>query len=98
MPLRVRRLPQAVEDAFDIWATIAVDNERAADRLVARFYAAEDLLAAFPEIGEARPEIATDLRKWTVSPYVMLYRVTDIAVEVVRIVHGARDLPKLFEP
>ena len=33
---------------FDIWATIAVDNQRGADRLVERFYAAEDLLAAFP--------------------------------------------------
>jgi toxin ParE1/3/4 len=57
---------------FDIWATIAVDSERAADRLIARFYAAEELLGAFPEIGEARTEIAAELRKWTVTPYVML--------------------------
>lgn len=98
MPLRVRRLPQAVDDLFDIWATLAVDNEHAADRLIERFYAAEDLLGAFPEIGEARPEIAMDLRKWTVSPYVMLCRVTSDAVEIVRVVHGARDLPGLFEP
>ncbi len=82
---------------FDIWATIAVDSQSAADRLAARFYAAEDLLGAFPEIGEARPEIAADLRKWTVSPYVMLYRVTADAVEIVRVVHGARDLPALFD-
>ena len=83
---------------FDIWATIAVHSERAADRLIARFYAAEELLASFPEIGEARTEIAADLRKWTVTPYVMLYRIAAGAVEIVRIVHGARDLPALFEP
>lgn len=83
---------------FEVWATIAINSPHAADRLVARLYAAEDLLGEHPQIGEARPEIAKDLRKWTVEPYVMLYRITDDAVEIVRVVHGARNLTALFEP
>jgi toxin ParE1/3/4 len=83
---------------FEIWVRIAVDSPRAADRMVTRFYAAEDLLGEHPEIGEARPEIARDLRKWTVAPYVIFYRIAADAVEIVRFIHGAQDFSALFDP
>lgn len=97
MPLKVRRLPQAADDMFEIWAAVAAHNARAADRLIDRFYDAEEVLGRNPEIGEARPEIAPDFRKWTVAPYVMFYRVTADAVEVVRVLHGARDFEAVFD-
>ncbi|MGH6957416.1 MAG: type II toxin-antitoxin system RelE/ParE family toxin [Caulobacteraceae bacterium] len=90
--LRLLRQPAAEDDLLDIWATVALDKPMAADRLIRRFYAAEDLLAEFPEIGEARPDLAPGLRKWTVGSYLMLYRVSDEDVVVVRVLHGARDL------
>ena len=93
----MRRLARADEDIFDIWATIATDSPRAADRLVQRFYAAEDLLAQFPEIGEARSDLAPEIRKWTVGAYLMLYRVTEDAVVIVRVLYGARDLPSVLD-
>lgn len=93
MKLKVHRLPQADDDLWEIWATIALERPKAADRFVSRIYAAEDLLCEFPQLGEARPELAADLRKWTVGPYLMLYRLMPDAIEVVRILHGAQDLP-----
>ena len=93
MPNRVRRLPKADDDLWELWAAIAIDKPKAADHFVQRIYAAEDLLADFPEIGEARPEFAPGLRKWTVGPYLMFYRVTPAGIDIVRIVHGAQDLP-----
>jgi toxin ParE1/3/4 len=97
VPHRVRRLPQADEDIFDIWANIATDSPTAADRLVQRFYAAEDLIAQFPEIGEARPDLAPEIRKWTVGAYLMFYRVTEDTVLITRVIYGARDLPSALD-
>jgi toxin ParE1/3/4 len=70
-----------------------MDSPKAADRLVQRFYQAEDLLAQFPEIGEARPDLAPDIRKWAVGAYLMFYRVTADTVLITRVLYGARDLP-----
>jgi toxin ParE1/3/4 len=75
---------------------IAIDKPKAADRFVGRIYAAEDLLANFPQIGEARADLAPELRKWTVGPYLMFYRVTPEGIDIVRILHGAQDLPTLM--
>ena len=97
MPLKVRRLPQAVEDLHEIWLNIAVDNERAANRQVERFYAAEDLIADFPEVGEARPDLGPGFRKWTVGSYVMVYKVETKTIAIIRILHGARDRSANFD-
>ena len=80
---------------WELWATIALDKPKAADRFVERIYAAEDLLADFPEIGKARNDVAPGLRKWAVGSYLMFYRVAPDAIEIVRILHGAQDLPAL---
>jgi toxin ParE1/3/4 len=65
--------------------------------LVERVYAAETLLAEFPEIGESRPQLGAHVRKWTVGNYVVFYRVEADAIVIIRILHGARDLGRLFE-
>lgn len=97
MALRTRRLPQAIADLDDIWFEIAADNPRAADRFAGRVYEAEGLLAEFPQLGEARPDLGPDLRKWTVGTYLIVYRIDPDFITVIRILHGARDLPPLFE-
>lgn len=53
-------------------------------------------LAAFLEPGPLRPDIAADARALTVGNYLVLYRLTPAHVEIVRIVHGARDLTTLL--
>jgi toxin ParE1/3/4 len=97
MSLPVERTLEADADLDDIWLRIAVDNVVAADRMISRLEAAEDRLGDFPEIGQARPDVADGLRHWPVPPYLIFYRVGDEAVTIVRIVHGARDLPSLFD-
>lgn len=96
MALEVRRSTLADRDLDDIWLYIAIDNVTAADQLVDRIAAAEDRLALFPRLGKARDDIAPDLRGWTVGDYIVLYRVTLSHLEIVRIVHGARDLGDLL--
>jgi plasmid stabilization system protein ParE len=54
-----------------------------------RFHA----LADNPLMGRLRPEIAPELRYFTVGKYLILYRTVLDGVQIVRIIHGARDLP-----
>jgi toxin ParE1/3/4 len=63
----IQRTAQAEEDLIDIWIYIAQDNPLAADRVLddieERFYT----LADNPLMGRLRPDIAPDLRYFTVS-------------------------------
>jgi len=62
-----------------------------------RFEAAENRLADFPELGPIHPNIGSDARCWVVGDYLILYRVSAGKVEIVRIIHGARDLGEVFD-
>ena len=97
MTRRLRRSEAAESDLDDIWSYIAADSPAAADRVILRILAAEDRLAEFPELAAARPEMRPDLRIWPVGAYLMLYRVDRDAVEIVRIVHGARNLGQALD-
>lgn len=93
---RIRRSAAARRDADEIWLSIAIDSEAAAERLMRRFEAAEDRLADFPELGPIHPDLGSDARYWVVGDYLILYRVSAGDVEIVRIIHGARDLGEAF--
>jgi toxin ParE1/3/4 len=88
----IRRLPQAVRDVDDIWRHIAQDNPAAATRMVERLARGVARLADFPLSGPARPEIGERARSVPIGAYLVLYRIAPDAVEIVRVIHGARDL------
>lgn len=90
------RTKRAEEDLIGIWTFIAEDDAAAADRLLDRIDAVCGLLAENPLLGPARPDLRPDLRYFTVARYLILYRKMAGGVEIVRIIHGARDLPALF--
>lgn len=92
----VRRTAQAEEDLIGIWIYIAQDNPAAADRLIDQFDGKFSLLAEQPALGPARDDIAPGLRYLPVGNYLILYRIIDGGIEVVRIVQGARNLKNLF--
>lgn len=89
-------LPQFQADLDDIWYSIAVDNPIAADAVIDRIRARCETLRHHPELGPERPDIARDCRQLVVDPYLVLYRATDEAVELVRAIHGRRSLAGLF--
>lgn len=92
---RYTKRPRAQVDLLEIWAFIARDNRRAADRLLDRIETQCRMLAGSPGLGRARPEIAPDARAWVVGQYLILYRAIDDGIEVVRVVHGARRIEKI---
>ncbi len=92
---------QAVEDIDEHAAYIAERNTRAAYRFLDKVEQAFEVLRRHPGIGSPRLyHIVSGLRAWPVSgfeSYVILYFMTRGAVQVVRIVHAARDLEELFK-
>jgi len=89
--LPIVRSPAAEDDLIDIWQAIALDNPRSADRFLDKVGDRIYQLAAFPDSGPRRPDIASDARALTVGNYLVLYRHTPQKIEILRVVHGARD-------
>jgi antitoxin ParD1/3/4 len=92
--------PQAVADLFDIWSFIAEDNPAAADRVEEAVFRACDFLADSPLAGRTRKDLtALPLRFWVVQPYssyLVVYRPELKPLQIIRILHSARDLPTVL--
>ena len=94
---RLRISDDARFDLDGIWLNIAADNVEAADRLVDSMLGRYRLLTRHPFLGRLRNELRPGLRSWAVGNYVIFYTATDDLVEIIRVLHGARDLPPLLE-
>ena len=87
----------ARSDLDEIWLYIAQDNLDAADKLIRANVSRFPKLAAMPLIGRQREELSPRLRSFPVSRYAIFYRPIENGIEIVRVLHGARDFPPLFE-
>ena len=83
-------------DLREIRAYIAKDNPAAARRVVERLRAQARKLAATPGIGRSRKDLRPDLFSFPVGRHVLFYRPQPDGIVLVRVIHGARDLPALF--
>ncbi|VEP17193.1 Plasmid stabilization protein [Hyella patelloides LEGE 07179] len=89
--------PQAQEDLIEIWSYIAQFSEEAADRIIDTIYQKADLLAQSPYMGKERSELHPSLRSFVIEKYVLFYRpIEENGIEVVRVLHGARDIEQLL--
>lgn len=88
--------PRALSDLAEIWDYIADDSETRADVFVATIDTKFQTLAIQPGIGRLRDELATGLRSLPVGRYVIFYLSLANGVEIIRVLHGARDIDNLF--
>lgn len=93
---RVTRRPLAAVDILDIWDRIADDSVAQADRWIDRLDEALDLLATQPLMGRARNELAANVRSFPFGSYVVFYAPIEDGIDVVRVLHGARDIDAVF--
>lgn len=94
MARRLVVTPLARSDLIEIGRYIARDSVAAADRLVERLDAVARLFAEHPGMGRPRRDVPRpDLRAFVVRPYIIFYRELSDGIEVVRIVHGRRNMP-----
>jgi toxin ParE1/3/4 len=95
MPVIIKR-PRAKTDLVEIWDYVADDSEAHADAFVEKIDEKFRSLAARPYIGRKRDELGEDLRSFPVGRYVIFYRPLPNGVEIIRVLHGARDLDTIF--
>jgi toxin ParE1/3/4 len=96
MPVIIKR-PAVLSDLFEIWDYIAEDSEMQADAFIDALDRKFQSLAQKPSLGRARDELAKDLRSFPFGRYVIFFMPLADGVEVVRVLHGARDLDKVFQ-
>lgn len=92
----VRRTVAARRDYAAIWDHVAEHNPAAADRLLRAFDRELALLSKFPGAGPARPEIRAGVRSFPVGEYLLFYRPVEGGIELLRVLHGKRDLRRAF--
>lgn len=93
---------EAVSDLELIWEHIAEDNPVAADSVIEAAYRLCSILAKHPELGRSRRysnKKLAGIRSFVITDfpnYVIFYRPVSGGVEIVRVLHGARDIDALF--
>lgn len=90
--MKYRLLPQAESDVEAIGDYIAEQNPTAAVRLIEALVSRWDLLTLHPFSGAPRDDIAPGIRHLIVGEYLTLYRVGDDAIEIIRVLHGRRNI------
>jgi len=83
-------------DMADIWNYIADDSEANADAFLHTIDNKLSLIATQPGMGRPRPELAPGLRSFPVGRYIILYQTLPDGIEIIRVLHSARDLDALL--
>jgi toxin ParE1/3/4 len=93
----VNRRPLAAADILDIWDFIADDSLDQADRWLDKLDDKLRLIATQPFMGRARDELAAGLRSFPFGRYLIFYVPIDDGIDVVRVLHSARDIDTVFD-
>ncbi|HEX3356374.1 MAG TPA: type II toxin-antitoxin system RelE/ParE family toxin [Tepidisphaeraceae bacterium] len=90
--------PEAEGDVLGIWEFIADDDSvKSADRVIARIYDECQRLGDMPGMGHFREDLLDKRHKfWSVWSYLIVYRWEAKPIQIIAIVHGARDLDLFF--
>lgn len=98
MTKTIKRSSQAKADIKQIAHYIVREagHQKAAEKLLQRFEDIINLLATYPQMGRQRDDLQVGLRIYPVEKYLLVYRVAEQGIEIVRILHAARDIEALF--
>jgi toxin ParE1/3/4 len=94
--VRLELGPRIESDLNDIGEYIALHNPIRAGTFVDELIAQIERIGEFPFSYRLRPDIGPEARAAIHKNYLILFRITGGVVRVERVVHGRRDLPKLF--
>ncbi|MFP4597788.1 MAG: type II toxin-antitoxin system RelE/ParE family toxin [Persicimonas sp.] len=92
--MKIRWTDNAARNLDSIRAYIAEDAPAEAARVVANLLVVPEQLEAFPQSGRVVPEYGNPaVREIVRGSYRVIYRLTNGAVEVLSVLHGAQKLP-----
>ncbi|RJP24378.1 MAG: type II toxin-antitoxin system RelE/ParE family toxin [Candidatus Omnitrophota bacterium] len=88
--------PQAIHDLNEIHDYTAKNHPRNALQFVDLLEEKCLEISQSPEIGKSRNELAPRLRSFPFRNYIIFYRPISSGVEIIRILHGYRDVEAIF--
>jgi plasmid stabilization system protein ParE len=88
--------PEAVIDLEEIWLYIASQSVRNADSFLDELYNKCIEISELNGIGHIRDDLFPGMLSLAYKRYVIFFVRREEIVEIVRILHGARDIPKVF--
>ncbi|HTQ14452.1 MAG TPA: type II toxin-antitoxin system RelE/ParE family toxin [Rhizomicrobium sp.] len=91
--MRVIWVERALDDLERIHDYIQSDNPAAAQRVIQRLRSGLESLSRFPRMGRAGRVSDTREFVFTDIPYIGVYRILEDEIEVLNIIHTARDYP-----
>lgn len=93
----LRWAESAVKDLEQICNYIAEDSEEYAKIFARRIIDSIETTAIFPHSGRVVPEMKNEMiREKVFNNYRIIYRVKDVSIEIVRIIHNARNIKDLY--
>jgi toxin ParE1/3/4 len=92
----ILKRPEAENDLEEIWLHIAQDNPNKADKLLDEIEETSRKLAQFTNMGINRDELHTGLRSFPVGQYLIFYLPISNGLEIVRVLHGMRNIDTFF--
>lgn len=100
--LEIRKRPQVVRDLIDIATYIANTNLDQSDRFLQSAEATFQNLAKMPGIGKRCQFYSPQLKNIrqvgvkNFKKYLVFYRASEHSIEIIRVIHGSRDLENLI--
>ncbi|MGH9524032.1 MAG: type II toxin-antitoxin system RelE/ParE family toxin [Terriglobales bacterium] len=94
--MRIKWLRIAERNLDAIGEFIAEDNPEAAERTIRRIVEAIDLLRDRPALGRAGRVPGTRELVIPDTPFIVPYRIRNGILEILRVLHGARNWPQSF--
>ena len=103
MSLPITRTDEAVEDIADLHYFFFERDASVAEKFLTCLYETYEMIANMPELGELyhfRNPAMQDARVRRIkkfSNYLIFYRIETDRIEILRVLHGARDYMNLFD-
>ncbi|MHB2266210.1 type II toxin-antitoxin system RelE/ParE family toxin [Aliihoeflea sp. PC F10.4] len=93
MPLELAFTRQAETDFEDIATFVSHRSMRGALTFVESIERASGIIGNHPHAGRLAPETGNaQVRRFAIPPYSIYYRILNDRLEILRLLHGARDL------
>ena len=102
MNLEIRKKPQAERDIEECFVFIGEENLDVAVHFLVAVEDTIEIIAQNPSAGNVREFKDSKLKNIRMMlvrgfhRYQIFYTITDESIEIVRVLHGARDLPDIF--
>jgi toxin ParE1/3/4 len=92
-PSRWTLRPAADADLSDIWQRSATQwGVAQAERYIDGLFAVFDVLAEYPELARERPDFVPPVRVHLAGSHLVIYRVEDLTVDIIRVLHARQNL------